>query len=140
VSCLIDTNIISEIRKGPRCDPRVAEWFASIDSDDVYLSVLVLRKGIERARAKEPAKARALESWLKIVREAFGSRILLISEAVADDWGRMGAKRPVPTVDAPLAATAKVHRLSLAARDAAAVADLGVDVIDPFQPRSASEP
>jgi toxin FitB len=49
---LIDTNIISEVRKGPRCDPRVAAWYASLNDEDIYLSVLVLgeiRKGIERA-------------------------------------------------------------------------------------------
>ena len=64
---LIDTNIISEVRRGERCDRHVAAWFASINDDDIYLSVLVLgeiRKGIERARRTDAAQARALERWL----------------------------------------------------------------------------
>ena len=64
---LLDTNIISEVRKGAKCDPNVAAWYASIDDADIYLSVLVLgeiRKGIERARSSNSAQARALEKWL----------------------------------------------------------------------------
>ena len=63
---LIDINIISEVRKGERCDRNVAAWFASVDDADIYLSVLVLgeiRKGIERARSSDPAQARALETY-----------------------------------------------------------------------------
>jgi phage-related protein len=61
----IDTNIISEVRKGTRCDPRVTAWYASVEDADIYLSVLVLGeilKGIERVRAKDPTQASALES------------------------------------------------------------------------------
>jgi predicted nucleic acid-binding protein len=53
VNYLIDTNIISEVRKGERCDSHVAAWLSSIDDEDIYVSVLVvgeIRKGIERAR------------------------------------------------------------------------------------------
>ena len=134
---LIDTNIISEVRKGDRCDPRVAVWYASIDDADIYLSVLVLgeiRKGVERARPNDPARARALETWLSAVRESFADRVLPIDPAIADEWGRMSAGRPVSTVDALLAATAKVHRLTLVTRNVTDVADLGADVLNPFKP------
>ncbi len=134
---LIDTNIISEVRKGERCDANVAAWYASIDDASLYLSVLVLgevRRGIERARPSDPARARALEKWLTEVEDAFGERILPIDRAVADEWGRMGAKRPIPVVDGLLAATAKVHRLTLATRNVADVHDLGAQVFDPFAP------
>ena len=136
MSYLIDTNIISEIRKGSRCDPHVAAWYASIDDADLYLSVLVLgeiRRGIELARLRDPAKAEALEAWLAAVDAAFGERILPVDRAIADEWGRMSGQRPVPTVDGLLAATAKRHRLTLVTRNDADVGDLGAKVLNPFQ-------
>ncbi len=134
---LIDTNIISEVRRGERCDRHVAAWFASINDDDIYLSVLVLgeiRKGIERARRTDAAQARAFEKWLSTIKESYGERILPIDQMVADEWGSMSAIRPLPSVDALLAATAKIHGMTLATRNVADVAGLGADVMDPFEP------
>lgn len=139
MSYLIDTNIISEVRKRDRCDANVAAWWQSIDDTDIHLSVLVLgeiRKGIERARSRDPARAGALERWLANVVGSFGERILPIDQAVADEWGRMSAKRPASTIDALQAATAKVHGMTLATRNVSDVAGLGADVIDPFRPRA----
>lgn len=136
---LIDTNIISEVRKGAKCDSNVAGWYDSIDDADIYLSVLVLgeiRKGVERVRSSDPAQARALEKWLTTVVGSFAERILPIDQAVADEWGRMGAKRPVSTVDALLAATAKVHGMTLATRNVSDVADLGANFVNPFEHRA----
>jgi toxin FitB len=137
VNYLIDTNVISEVRKGDRCNRHVAAWYASIDDADIYLSVLVLgeiRGGIEGARAKDPVKSAALERWLAAVQKSFADRILPVDHMVADAWGRMNAKRSVSTVDALLAATAKVHRMTLATRNISHVADLDVDVFNPFEP------
>ena len=136
---LIDTNIISEVRKGAKCDQHVAAWYESIADDAVYLSVLVLgeiRKGIERARPNDPTKSRVLESWLSDVVNSFAERILPIDQVVADEWGRMSAKRPLSTIDALLAATAKVHGMTLATRNIADIADLGAKILNPFEPRS----
>ena len=83
MNCLIDTNIISEVRKGERCDGHVAAWFAAIDDEDIFLSVLVvgeIRKGIERARRTDPAQARALEKWLSTLKQSYGERILPIDQ------------------------------------------------------------
>ena len=137
MSYLIDTNIISEVRKGSRCNALVASWYASIDDADLYLSVLVLgeiRKGIELARRRDPAKAEALESWLIQVDAAFGDRVLLVDRAVTDEWGRMSALRPIPVIDGLLAATAKVHRMALVTRNDANVAGVGATVLNPFMP------
>ena len=76
---LVDTNIISEVRKGPRCHPAVAAWWSSVEDRDIFLSTLTIgeiRKGVEAVRARDPDKARALEAWLQAVVEAFGPRIL----------------------------------------------------------------
>ena len=134
---LIDTDVISEVRKGARCDPYMAAWFSSINDEDVYLSVLVLgeiRRGIERARRSDPARARALDTWLSTLKHSYGDRILPIDQMVADEWGSMSATRPAATVDSLLAATAKVHRMTLATRNVADVAGLGADVLNPFEP------
>jgi toxin FitB len=139
VSYLIDTNIISEIRKDTRCDRRVAAWYAAVAEDDLYLSVLVvgeIRKGAELVRRRDPAKAQALERWLGEIDAAFGDRILPIDRAVTDEWGRIGALRPVPVVDGLLAATAKVHRMTLVTRNDSDVAGLGAEVLNPFKPLS----
>ncbi len=137
---LIDTNIISEVRKGSRCDANVAAWYASIDDADLYLSVLVLgeiRKGIELARPRDPEKAEALEAWLTDVDAAFGERVFPIDRAVGDEWGRMSALRPIPVIDGLLAATAKVHRMTLVTRNDADVTGLGAKVLNPFRPVAA---
>lgn len=135
---LIDTNIISEVRKGAQCNPHVAAWYAAVDDGELYLSVLVLgeiRKGIERTRAKRPDQAKALEEWLDTVTRSFAERILPIDQTTAQEWGRMSAKRPVSTIDALLAATAKVNRMTLVTRNTADVADLGAVILNPFEPR-----
>jgi hypothetical protein len=135
VSYLIDTNVISEVRKGAKCDPNVAAWYGSIADAELHLSVLVLgeiRRGIERVRPSDERRADNLAGWLDAVELAFGERILPIDRAVADEWGRMNARRPVSTVDALLAATAKVHGLTLVTRNVADVANLDAEILNPF--------
>ncbi|MBK5960777.1 VapC toxin family PIN domain ribonuclease [Rhodoplanes elegans] len=135
MSLLIDTNVISELRKGARCHPAVARWYASVDGADLHLSVLVvgeIRRGIEKARRSDPARAEVFEAWLASVLAGFGTRILPIYRAVADAWGRMAAIRSIPVVDGLMAATALVHDLTLVTRNIADVGDLGARVLDPF--------
>jgi toxin FitB len=135
LSYLIDTNVISEVRKGRRCDARVAAWYSSIDDDDLYLSVIIVgevRKGVELARQRDPNRAAALETWLADVTRGFADRILAVDHAVADEWGRMNAVRPLPVVDSLLAATAKVHGMTFVTRNDADVRGVGADVLNPF--------
>ena len=133
---LIDTNIISEVRKGDRGDPAVAAWWNGVSEDDLWLSSLVLgeiRKGVELARRRDPRRAEALEAWLTDVMSRFGNRVLPVDTAVAEQWGRMNAVRPLPVIDALLAATAKANGLTLVTRNVADVAELDVDVLNPFE-------
>ena len=132
---LVDTNVVSEVRKGARCHPAVAAWWAGVEDRDLFLSALTLgeiRKVIEGVRPRDSAKAAALEAWLAEVAGAFGPRVLGVDAAVAEAWGRMSAGRSVPVVDALLAATAGVHGLVFVTRNAADVEGLGVRVLDPF--------
>jgi len=136
MSYLIDTNIISEVRKGEHCDMRVSAWYASIRDEELFLSALVLgelRKGVELARRRDAGKAAALERWLREVENAFEGRVLGIDNAVSDQWGRMSAIRPVPVIDGLLAATASVNGLTLATRNDRDVAGLGATVLNPFK-------
>jgi toxin FitB len=135
VSYLIDTNVISELRKGDRADPGVASWFADLADEAVFLSVLTLgeiRRGIESIRRRDPKAAAALDSWLGRVSDAHGDRVLPVDRAIAEEWGRMNVPDPLPVVDGLLAATAKVNGLTLATRNTADVARTGVDFVDPF--------
>jgi predicted nucleic acid-binding protein len=133
---LIDTNIISEVRKGARCDAHVSAWYASIADEDLFLSTLVLgeiRRSVELARPRDSGKAVALERWLREVEAAFNGRMLGIDNAVSDQWGRMSAIRPLPTIDGLLAATALTNGLTLVTRNDRDVAGLGATVFNPFK-------
>ena len=136
MSFLIDTNVISEIRRGERCDAHVAAWYASIADEDLFLSTLVLgeiRKGIELARPRDPDKAMALERWLRQVEAGFDGRVLGIDNAVSDQWGRMSAIRSIPVIDGLLAATAATYGLTLVTRNDRDIAGLGAVVLNPFR-------
>lgn len=133
---LLDTNVISEVRKGQRCDRNVTSWYRSVDERDLYLSVLVtgeIRRGIERARPRDPDRAGVFERWLASIDIAFAGRILAVDRTVADEWGRISVGRSVPAVDGLLAATAKVHGMALATRNEADVAGLGARILNPFR-------
>ncbi|SDB48312.1 type II toxin-antitoxin system VapC family toxin [Belnapia rosea] len=132
---LVDTNIISEIRKGARCHPAVAGRWARVEERDLFLSVLTfgeIRRGIRDVRQRDPAKAGVLERWLAEVSNAFGARIIGVDLAVAAAFRRISAARSVPVIDALLAPTAKVHDLVLVTRNTADVSGLGVRTLNPF--------
>jgi predicted nucleic acid-binding protein len=136
VSYLIDTNVISELRKGKRADPGVRSWFASLADEAVFLSALTLgeiRRGIESIRRRDSAAAAALESWLGRIADAHRDRIVPIDRAIAEEWGRMNAPDPLPVVDGLLAATAKVTGLTLATRNTDDIARSGVSFLNPFE-------
>ena len=134
VGFLLDTNVISEIRK-PRPDRQVRRWFREVPGVDLYLSVLVvgeIRQGVERRRRHDTEAASVLDRWLRDLRRSFADRVLPVSAEVADRWGRLNVPDPVPTVDGLLAATALVHDLVLVTRNVVDVARTGVVVLDPF--------
>jgi len=83
---LLDTNVISELRKRKRCDINVAKWFETVESSEQILSVLVLgeiRKGIERLNQSDPVQAKHLESWFQHLQINFKDQILDIDALVS---------------------------------------------------------
>jgi predicted nucleic acid-binding protein len=132
---LVDTNVVSELRKGGRCDPGVASWFAKVSSEEIYLSVLTIgeiRKGIESIRRRDERTAEVLEAWLGELVAAYSNRILSVDEGIAEQWGRYNVPDPLPVLDSLLAATASMHGLTLVTRNVKDVERTGVNCLNPF--------
>ena len=134
---LLDTNVVSEIRK-PNCDPNVHAWMTSTRGSQRYVSVLVLgeiRRGIEHLRSRDPGRAGVYERWLGTLRRDYADRLVAITPPIAEQWGRFNAVRTLPVIDGLLAATAAVMGLTLVTRNTADVASTGVALLNPFEPR-----
>lgn len=120
MSYLIDTNVLSELR---RREPNqgVIEWFEQRPATTLYLSVLTLgeiRKGID-SLINDDRQLKLLD-WLEVeLPQFFSGRILSVDAEVADRWGRLNAQmgRPIPAIDSLLAATALTHGLKLVTRN-----------------------
>ncbi len=133
---LLDTNVVSELRKGARCKASVLDWFSALGDEDLYLSVLVvgeIERGIERIRKRDPKSATRLRRWLSSLVTRFDDRILPVTLPIARIWGRLGAPNPIPTVDGLLAATAHVHGLVLVTRNVTDIESLDIEWVNPFQ-------
>ncbi len=139
MSYLIDTNVISELRKRQRGHAGVVRWAASVDPQKLHTSVLVIgeiRRGIEIKRRADAAQASALTLWLDKLRAGLGARILPVDERVAEIWGRLSIPDPLPIIDGLIAATAIVHGLTVVTRNVSDLARTGVTVLDPFASRA----
>ncbi|MGI8759057.1 MAG: type II toxin-antitoxin system VapC family toxin [Acidimicrobiales bacterium] len=132
---LLDTNVVSEARKGGRADPGVRTWLASVRGSQLYLSVLVvgeIRQGVERLQRRDPAQSRVFESWLETLEHTYGDRMVPITADIADHWGRLNVPDPLPDIDGLMAATAQARRMVLVTRNAVDVERTGVEVLNPF--------
>jgi predicted nucleic acid-binding protein len=138
VSLLLDTNVVSELRKGRRADARLRAWFQDVSPEEIHLSVLAigeLRRGAELVRRRDAAQAAALDRWLARVAGDHAARILPVDIAVGEEWGRLTAIRTGSVIDTLMAATALVHGLILVTRNVKDVAWTGVPCLDPFAVR-----
>ena len=137
MSYLIDTNVLSELRRR-KPDPGVVAWFEERPATTLYISVLTLgeiRKGIE-ALGNSNRKLKLLD-WLETGLPAFFSgRILPIDTEVADRWGRLlaAAGRPLPAIDSLLAATALTHGFALVTRNVNDFPHPDLQIINPWEP------
>ena len=132
---LLDTNVVSELRRR-RPDPAVAQWVAQAPGRQ-FLSVVVigeLTRGVELLHRKDPQQGQALAEWLTALVDDFADGILPVTVQVATTWGRLGARRPLPTGDGLIAATALVHDLALVTRNVDDYQGVGVRLFDPFSP------
>lgn len=131
---LIDSNILSELRKPKRAE-QVAVWFRTVPPSELFTSVLVmaeLRRGSLLIRRRDSASADKLDTWISDLWAAFEDRVLPVSSAVANRWAELMVPDPIPVIDGLLAATALVHDLTLVTRNTKDVIRTGVKVLDPF--------
>ena len=135
MSYLLDTDVVSEIRKGPRGDPGVRRWFEDAQDASLHLSVVTVgevRRGIELRRRTDRVAACALEQWLARVLEMHAPRVLPVDREVAEQWGRLGIPHRLPVADGLIAATALVHDLTIVTRNVRDMGRTGARILDPF--------
>ena len=132
MSYLIDTNVVSEARR--KSAPATA-WMRAVDPAGLFLSVITIgeiAKGVAVRERTDPVAAAMLGRWLSDLRDAYADRILPIDDAVATAWGQLMARRTFPVPDGLIAATARVHNLTVVTRNVADFAGAGVDVVNPW--------
>jgi predicted nucleic acid-binding protein len=132
---LLDTNVVSELRK-PRPHAGVLAWLESLDDAQLSVSAVTIgeiQAGIELTRERDPNKAQQIEDWLVLVAGAYN--VLPMDAAAFTAWAKlMHRKSDTLYEDAMIAATAKMHGLTVATRNVADFQALGFEVFNPFSP------
>jgi toxin FitB len=135
---LMDTDVLSELRKGPKANAGVRAFEALVEREDalVFVSAVTigeLRRGVEKVRHRGDAEQAAhLERWLDRVCAEYADQILTFDEEVAHVWGRLRVPHPENALDKQIAATALIHDLTLVTRNVTHFADTGVRLLNPF--------
>lgn len=134
---LIDTNVLSELRKRSRIDLNVASWFRTQDKLRLYLSVVTILEieiGARRMQRRDPRQGQVLRDWIdRSVVPTFGPRILDINRAIMIRCAELHVPDPRPDHDALIAATAHVYRLTLVTRNVRDFSKMGIPVFNPFE-------
>ncbi len=136
MSYLLDTNVVSELRKR-QPDAHVLAWYATVRSAELFLSALTvgeIRLGIERLRRGDGSQADHIERWLTNLYSGYRDRVIDVDVDVAEEWGRLNVPDPLPVIDGFLAASAKVRGWTLVTRNVADLERTGVKLINPFEP------
>jgi predicted nucleic acid-binding protein len=134
---LVDTNVLSELRKRERCNPAVRDWFSTVEADDLYVSVLAvgeIHRGIELLRRRDPRGATALTRWLRDLERSYADHLLPVTLDICRIWGGLSLDHPLAPIDGLMAATAVHHGMTLVTRNVDHVERSGVDVLNPFLP------
>lgn len=134
---LLDTNIVSGLRRPERADPALAAWAASVSLDAAWLSaatILELERGILLLERRDPRQGGEIRRWFEVdLLPRYADRILPIDAAVARRCAALHIPDPRPFYDALIAATALVHGLTLVTRDTADFAPMGLPLLNPWE-------
>lgn len=132
---LVDTNVVSELRK-PRPHPMALAWLRATADRDLFLSAVTigeLQAGVEITRQQDPAKAAEIEAWVDQIAGLWN--VLPLDGRVFRIWGRLMHGRSDQLIeDAMIAATAMAHDLSVVTRNIRNFAPFGARTLDPFGP------
>lgn len=133
---LIDTNVISEARKGKQANAGVQKFFRMRAADELYLSVQTIgeiRRGLENIRRRgDLSQARKLEKWLDSVVTDYADRILSFDEECAQVWGRLMSPHHEHPIDKQIAAIALIHDLTVVTRNVDDFRGTGTKISNPF--------
>jgi len=133
---LVDTNVISEARKGKKANSGVQGFFLAIEAEDLYLSVQTIgeiRRGLENIRHRgDLPQAKRLEAWLDLVVTNYADRILSFDEECAQVWGRLMSPRHEHPIDKQIAAIALIHDLTVVTRNVDDFRGTGTKTSNPF--------
>lgn len=134
---LLDTNVLSELRRPDRADENVRRWSRQIAAAELYLSaitVMEIELGILLVGQRDPAQAALLRAWLEQgVLVNFSDRILAVDLPVARRCAALHVPDPRSERDAMIAATALVHGMTVVTRNTSDFAATGVSLLDPWQ-------
>jgi len=134
---LLDTNVLSELRRRDRTDRNVAAWADALDPTDLFLSaitILEIEAGALLIERRDAAQGALLRAWIDHrVLPAFAGRILAVDTAVAQRCARLHVPDPRAERDALIAATALVHGLQVATRNVADFRPMGVEIVNPWE-------
>lgn len=133
---LIDTNVISEARKGKKANRGIQEFWRSVDPESIYLSVQTvgeIRRGIENIKNRgDLPQAQVLEQWMNLVITEYGDRILAFDEDCAQVWGWLMSPQNQNPIDKQIAAIGLIHGLTVVTRNTDDFATSGVRLMNPF--------
>ncbi len=135
---LLDTNVISELRRPARADPGLLAWASAMPTTRLFLSAITLLEieiGALRIARRDPVQGQVLRAWIDDqVLPIFGERVLAVDAAVARRCAQLHVPDPASERDALIAATALVHGMTVVTRNVADFATLGVALLNPWQP------
>jgi toxin FitB len=132
---LVDTNVVSEVRKGARCNPGVRAWYDSVPTEQLLITAITfgeLLRGIHLVRRNDPQQATVLDAWYRQLKVLFANKVIAVDLTVMERWAEISAARTIAPLDGIIAATAITKDLIVVTRNISDFTPTGAQVLNPF--------